>query len=389
MYRATSAPTTREIFGVGDPLSRVNLGIGMPPARNMGIDGPPSHMSWDEAVTSGYAAAAQGMAEALNYGQSTPGEVIGSITLKTMDFIQYSYSVRPLQSGLRIMPEMLVFTVNEQLDEDFGSVAMLTLGEVNKLANDQWNDFVIHTSGDVMTNPHWDIDAVEFLASLRHYGENGLESYAYARNHKDSAKVLEQMEGYESGLENVLSYKAFWERSTMPGFCYLTRYGFWRRLSFAGVVININRAEMMESENNFDSMENYPQVNVGIGKRLRTANVFAENCDMKVGAKAYILLTRKRCGTNGSKFGAFVLRPYGTREHPHPPHGLKSYVDESGGLCQGFHWVVGTVIEPPSGDNPMFNIEQATNATDYPSLQRAYDAHATLSILYLAVGYGH
>jgi len=47
------------------------------------------------------------------------------------------------------------------------------------------------------------------------------------------------------------------------------------------------------------------------------------------------------------------------------------------------------VIEPPSGDNPMFNIEQATNATDYPSLQRAYDAHATLSILYLAVGYGH
>lgn len=197
----------------------------------MGLGGPNvPYSTWEPRGADGRYQA--GIAKFLDYGEA-PSEH-GHITLKSVDFIQYQYMCPPLgnQSDLMLMPDMAVFTINE-LDAEEDSTYVLSVPQLNKLFQDQQDDFELaHQVGiggtkESPTNPHFDTDTHDFWTFLQKYGERGLEDYAYAVSHKQDDRVR-KMDAAEPDL------KRFWQLSTSSEFCWLTKYGIIQRISFSG-----------------------------------------------------------------------------------------------------------------------------------------------------------
>jgi len=197
----------------------------------MGLSGPNVPMSnWEPRGANGRFQ--QDIAKFLDYGEA-PDEH-GHISLKSVDFIQYQYMCPPIndQSDLLLMPEMAVFTVNE-LDAEEDSTLVLSVPKLNKLMQDQYDDFQlahqVGINGTVKdpTNPHFDNDCNDFQRFLEEFGERGLEDYAYAVSHKQDERIR-QMDSLKPDL------KRFWHLSTSSEFCWLTRYGIMQRISFSG-----------------------------------------------------------------------------------------------------------------------------------------------------------
>lgn len=376
---AASAPSSRDIFGTPGP----NSGFAVGPGNNtMGLGGPnvPS-VTWEPRTANGRYQS--GPAKFLDYG--VPPSKHGHITLKSVEFIQCQYMSPPLndQADLLLMPDMPVFTVNE-LDPTEDTTLVLSHAKCNKLFQDQFDDFELarepgaQGTRDAPTNPHFNTDSHSFHEYLTMFGEAGLEDYAYAESHGQKERI--------AAMDAKMPYlKRFWQLSTSSEFCWLTRYGILKRISFSGVVINTNRAVGLEAIDNTEHTDHYVQVNVGIGKRVRCAQLFGMSDEITTGSKVWIILTRKPCG-NG-KYGAFKLQPGGSKTLDYPLSHQMSYVDQAGMQRTGFRWILGVVIEPANANPQAFSLEQANNTGYQISERNAYDAHATLPTLYLALGF--
>jgi hypothetical protein len=390
--RALSAPSSRDIYSVPSPYAGNPVGPGV---MNMGIASAASAYagsSWDpRGAPRGRDVA--GMARRLGFGEAPIST--GSISLKSFDFISQQYICPPINDGADtlLMPEMLCFCSTE-IDLEEGTTLVLSVAKLNKLMADQWSDFLLATTGDQQTNPHYDHDAVEFLQAMREYGERGLEDYAHSREHKQKSELIlgklhkELGGGEAAGGKDVISLRDFWVRSTQPGYCYLTRYGILQRINFAGVVLNVNRAVSVEDLDQTAASDHYSNVAVVIAKRARCANVFGDAVNITTGSKVWITLTRKHCG-GGGKYGAFVLRPGGSRFHEYPLASELRYTDEAGMVCPGYHWKVGKVTEPGDRSPQPYAMEQACNTGHHASDKASYDAHGSIPSIYLALGFCH
>lgn len=280
-------------------------------------------------------------------------------------------------SDLQIMSRMLVFTVRKHNVDDESTI-VIPLMKANKLFQDAWNDFVEKTTAP--PNPKYDQEAVDFLDWMQTFGERGLEAYAWARFH-------ERKNMYEKWDKTAPALKLFWQRSTQQGYCYLTRYGIMQTLNFAGVVINTNRAETLLGLDDTLTREHYLQINVGYAKRIECAQQFGSNDDIVTGARLWITLTRKACPQG--QYGAFVLRPGGSKLTDGPLNKDRCYADESGAICRGHVWRVGVVITPPTQLPSVIAQDRANNTGDAPDERLAYLMHASLPSMYVAVGYKH
>lgn len=312
---------------------------------------------------------------------------IGSIALKSWEQLTYTYICPPLNDGsdLLLMPEQLCFTVNE-CDIETGTTLVLSLAKLNKLMQEQWDDFVLFTSGGV----HGDLDAVDFLEAMRTYGESTLEQYHNARLHchQDDGKLEKSILAKAATKGIAMSLHDFYIKSTEPGYCYLTRHGILSRISFAGVVVNTNRAVTLQEVDRTEFTDHYSQVNVAYAKRTRVANVFGTAEKIMGGSKLWLELTRKRCRGSG-KYGAFVIKPNGDRVRSRAREYDITYISEAGEQRKGFCWPVGRVLEPSTENPQPFSIENA-NGTGYSISERvAHEVFATIPSMYVALGFGH
>lgn len=370
-----SNPGTRDIFSVGNPARGQ-------PGLNVGV--PTPGFAWDGSN-------AQGMADQML--AKANAKSIGSISLKSWEQLTYVYVCPPLNDGsdLMLMPEQLCFTVNE-MDLETSTTLVLSLPKLNKLMQEQWDDFVLTTTGDASSNAHYDDENVAFYGALKVYGERMLDAYHNARIHNDldngaAEKKLRDQALAVAEATGVMSLSEFYQKATEPGLCYLTRYGILARISFAGVIVNTNRAVGLIELDRTEYTDHYSHVNVAFAKRTRVAQVFGTSENIVTGSKLWLELTRKRCG-NG-KYGAFVVRPNGARtRHRARPNDI-TYVDEAGSWCNGHCWIVGKVLEPASSNPQPYALENANGTGHRVSERVATDVFGTLPSMYVALGYGH
>lgn len=356
----SSGPQIAEIFSVGYPE------YGTSEIGNAGPNVP--YTTWDAQST-------RGVARFTNNGQ--PPKSVGSIGLKTVDFISQQYVSPPVndESDMLLMPDMLGFLVKE-MDPVEGTNVVLSLPALNKIMQDQWDDFVLKST-TTANNPYETQDAVNFRRWLTTYGERGLEDYVAAR--KSGNEKLKRQ------LEEKTELRQFWEMSTKEGFCYLTKYGIMTKINYAGPIMHTNRAHSLEDENLTGTYEHYTQVVIGFAKRVRVANMFGSAENITTGSKLWVLLTRKYCG-NG-KYGAFAMIPGGCKGKWRPLDHHRKYVDEAGNFMEGHVYSVGVVTEPAVGSPHPAALEQATNTGSYINAKAAYDAHALLPTMYIAAGF--
>lgn len=325
------------------------------------------------------------LAGAINNGIGPTEQTVTS--LDSVEHISHSY-MAPAELGdgsdLQIMSRMPVFICRHHNVDDESTV-VLPIMKLNKMAQDQWNDFVEATANRP-NNGKWSQEAYDFWRALVEFGERGLEAYAWARAHGKRVWC----ERWETATGGRI--RTFYEQSTKRGFCYLTRYGWLQTVNYAGIVINTNRAETLLGLDDTLQREHYLQVNIGYAKRVECAQQWGDNEVIVAGARLWITLTRKRCNHSNQTlpgFGAFVLVPGGSKKHDGPLYGERSYADESGAICQGYVWRVGIVLVPPSALPSRVAQERANNTTDAPNEQLAYLMHASLPSLYVALGYKH
>lgn len=366
-------------------------------ARNAGAGtshGPnPGNFGMTQVPTAGYefyprgaAADVGGMAAAMGYGENPLESTV--VTLDSWETVSYQYmapSTLGDGSDMLIMSRMLSWIVKVHNVEDESTI-VLTLPKLNKMAQDQWNSFVRDTTGDARTNPYFDEEKFEFLGWMQSYGERSLEAYAYARSHglldKNGEPLTRQYEARTNG-----AIRSFFERSTKAGYCYLTRYGWYSTVEYAGVVNNTNRAETLLGLDDTSQREHYLQVNIAYAKRCECAQQFGDNNEIIAGARLWVYLTRKRCPGGG--YGAFVLIPGGSKRRDGPSNRERVYADESGMLCRGHVWRVGIVTDASTQAPSVVARERANNTGDAQDEQLAYQMHAVLPSFYAVLGYKH
>lgn len=368
------------IVGGRTPATGIIFGVPMPPIigtspeasapGNFGVDGPGIGSLSDLEARGSNGRFQRNAAAFFNYGN--PPIESTTIELPTVPIIA-RYETSGLNDGadLRLMPEMPIFVVRE-MDPDTRSDIILSLADVNKLMRDQWNDFVLYTTAD--PNPQRDPEAVEFLVWLREFGESALESYARAHRRNDQhalAKWSDEM-------------KQFFQRATMPGYCFLTRYGILQRLNFLGFIEATSRDVGLEPNMLSEWEEHKVALGVALAKRTRVSNIFGDATKTPASSRLWICLTRLHCG-NG-QYGCFVLKPMASPHLNVPLRPQTHYIDEAGILCPGYAWSLGYVLEN-SARSPQPSAVDAANGTGPASNpQRAYEMHGMLPSMYIALG---
>jgi hypothetical protein len=319
-----------------------------------------------------------GAARALNNGAPPLESTV--VTLDSFEHISYQY-LAPASVGdgsdLLIMSRMLVF-ITQDHDPDDESTVCIPLHKLNKLSQQQWNDFVRDTTpGSAWFNA----EKAEFKEYLEQLGEHSLETYAHQRNNGDPNGLCAKFEAVDARI-----YK-FYTLATQPGYCYLTRYGWLSRVNFGGPVVNTNHAESLMALDDTPQRQHYTQVNVGYAKRIECAQNFGPHDEIMAGSRLWITLTRKPCPEG--KFGAFVLRPGGSKVRDHPSLKDRCYLDESGRICRGYVWKVGIVTQAAQ-QAPSVTAQERANCTgEVQDEALAYQMHATLPSMWIACGYKH
>lgn len=385
-------PATQSIFN----LPNVNVGnsTGTSPG-NFGIGGPgvPS-TQW---APRGDGTDQTGPAGFLGYGQ--PPTSHGHITLKAFDFIQYQYTVGPWDddSHLHMMPDMLVWTLNG-LDPDLDTHHVRALPQLNQQCVEAWTFFQ-----DLVREG--DDEALEFQRFLETYGEDLLGQYINARN-KDRLSAVERKKEGDAPAENALfsgtgpkgedvasDLKRFYALHTKDTFCYMTKWGILHRWSFAGAIINVNRAVSLEIVDATREEDHFVEVNVGLAKRIRVGNVFGKLRQITTGSKVWVVLRRKELAGDTSglsvRAGPFEFVPGGDTMRDRPAITDTQYYDEGGRRCNGHVYKIGTVIEPSDYDPQTSAIQGATNLGATISTKKAYECHALVPTMYLAMGFKH
>lgn len=325
-----------------------------------------------------------GAARSLNNGAPPLDSTV--VTLDSFEHISYQY-LAPASVGdgsdLLIMSRMLVFITKDH-DPDDESTVVIPLHKLNKLSQQQWNDFVRDTDTR-LGNAHYNQERADFKLYLEQLGEHSLETYAHQRNNGDPNGLCEKFEA--AAQERGLSIKRFFTLATQPGYCYLTRYGWLSRVSWGGPVVNTNHAESLMALDDTPQRQHYTQVNVGYAKRIECAQNFGHNDDIMAGSRLWITLTRKPCPEG--KFGAFVLRPGGSKVRDEPALSDRCYLDESGRICRGYVWKVGVVTQAAQ-QAPSVTAQERANCTgEVQDEMLAYQMHAGLPSMWIACGYKH
>lgn len=302
-------------------------------------------------------------------GVQPPTSSMG-VDIKAFDFIQKQFMCAPYhdETNRLIMPEMLCFTVN-MVDPDTGSSQVLTLSKVNQIMHDEWEHFLeevrLYPGGSQET----------FYNALQAYGEVGLMNYHRAK-----------MEGRLNDSYNVL--KEFYEKSLEDDYRWLTRFGIMHHISFAGSVINTNRAIGLETMDMTMHSDHYTTVNVCLAKRARVANVFGPATDIKTGSKLWLILKRKSRPT-GKDVGAYQIVPGGSATYDYPLASQLEYTDANKNIERGFFWRVGSVLRQGDSSPAAISIQEAANLGYHCSERNAYETHGTLPTLYVALGFKH
>jgi len=204
------------------------------------------------------------------------------------------------------------------------------------------------------------------------YGEKGLN--AYARAHARGDKQM---------MDKLSEVKMFWERSTMPGYCYLTTYGILQRLNFLGFIEATSRAIGRESEDYTSWEQHQISLSVALAKKTNVANIFGSANQTSPSARLWICLTRKYCGDG--KYGTFQLRPVASSTLDFPLHASTHYLDESGGMCRGHVWYVGYVLRGNNRSPQQSALDGANGTAIDSNMDRAYEMHGMLPTIEVAL----
>jgi hypothetical protein len=321
------------------------------------------------------------VARALNNGLPPLESTV--VTLDSFEHISYQY-LAPSSLGdgsdLRIMSRMLVFITKDHNADDESTVC-IPLQRLNRLAQQQWNDFVRDTTGDAGINPYFNAESARFKVYLETLGEHSLEAYAHQRNKGDPNGLCVAFEDKAKGIRD------FYTLATQPGYCFLTRFGWLSRVNWGGPVVNTNRAESLMGLDDTAQHEHYLQINVGYAKRIECAQQFGHNDDIMAGSRLWITLTRKPCPEG--RFGAFVLIPGGSKVRDSPANSERCYLDESGHLCRGHVWKVGIVTQAALQASSVTAQERANCTGEAQDEELAYQMHASLPSMWIACGYKH
>jgi hypothetical protein len=352
--------------GSGDGPSPINPG-------NFGLSGPgTSSIPWQPTGTGGPLGK---VANFLNRG--IPSSDHGHVTLKSHDFVQHQYLLPPTSDGAsrKLMRGMLTFAIRE-MDKDDNSTMIYSLSMINQLARDQWNDFVLDTSP---TSAYYDAEKRQFLEWMKKYGDNGLINYdKYVRSGSKGQ--------YGKDATTMSELAQFHTMAIQDGYCYLTLYGFLRKVNWHGCVMNTNQSEGIHMYDDTDSYMHYVQANVGLAKRMLVGQCFGSSDEITTGSKTWITLTRQLCGGSG-QYGCFVLTPGGSKMDVRPRH--LAYVDESGARVTGHFWYVGTVIEPANWSPQKGSIDAANNVGSHTDANDALNAFGGLPTCYVAMGFNN
>ena len=266
-----------------------------------------------------------------------------------------------------IMPGMIAFCVKEY-DAIESTSLILTLSKVNQVMYDAYNDF------DELVK-YGDLEANEFKGYLELFGEKALEMY-HQHLKKPTAEVDPTLEG---------KLKRFQELAVKDHYCWLTKFGILNKIEYLGVVNNTNRAISLEGirQNN-----HYVNVNVIMGKRCEVANLFGDLEHVDTGSKLWLLLRRKARIANGEiTYKEFTIVPHGCRYKDYPRQLDEEYKDPSGRFVRGWHWTVGSVLNPPRFSPQNSQITTASNTGNLLSERLAYEEHALLPTMYVALGF--
>lgn len=365
MSRVGVSSVGSDIFSAGGPPYGNQVAANNP--GSFGLSGPnvPS-ASFGPNLSAG------ALAQFTKMGQ--PPKSHGSIGLKSWEHLSYTYLAPPTNdnANLRLKSGMLVFTMKE-MDNDDGATLTYPLFMLNQLMRDQWNDFVNATSG-----PAPDLEMIEFLGWMQKYGEQELMSFHKANDRGD----LSRWQKNPTVLDEL---RQFEQRATLDGYCYLTLFGIMNKVNFAGVVINTNHAESLDQLDMVSNTRHYSQVNIGLAKRVMTAQCFGPADQITSGSTVWICLKREFC--HNGKYGCYVLYPGGSTMRKQPLPLQQQYVDERGDLCKGHVWIVGTVIDPAKGSPQPAALEAANNTGTYTNSGASVQMFGSLPTMYLAVGY--
>lgn len=395
MLNVASTPANQSIFGV--PNGYVGTETGPVPG-NFGIGGPNVPMTtW---APTGDTNSQTSPANFLGFGQAPTSH--GHITLKSFDFIQYQYTIPPWddESHLKLMPDMLAWTLNE-IDTELDTYHVRSLPQMNQQCSEAFYFF------ESLVN-EGDEEALEFRRLMEMYGEKQLGQYINARN-KDrlTAKSRTTVDGpvedkvlftgtmnYGGQDYDVASdMKKFYNMHSKDLYCYLTKWGIIHKWSFSGSVINVNRAVSLETVSDTAETDHFVNANICLAKRARVANVFGKLGKITTGSKLWVTLRRKQLsmndGQNTLKPGPFEFVPNGDTMRDWPSPADVKYFDESGTWCQGHIYKIGVVIEPCDYNPQTTAIEGAANLSASVSANRAYECHGELPTMYVAMGFKH
>ena len=196
------------------------------------------------------------------------------------------------------------------------------------------------------------------------------------RRYPKGRRVKSALDNYNEGELNELVRLA-----KKPILRYLTRYGIMSHWNFVGVVINVSRGTSQEA---FDQTDSVAVVNVGLGKRVRTTNIWGTRKFTEVGTKQDLILTRKEL--SDGTFGAFQYLPYSRRTREYALGSSVRYGDLGDQLVRGRVLPIGTVIEPCDRNPQESRREFAAGIAAGGNTKLAYEAHGTLPQFYIAVG---
>lgn len=308
-------------------------------------------------------------------GSAVPSTVVHISSDNVPITYQFLCPPEDTPSNALLMPEQPVYAIREKdPDLETNSTPVRSLAQINKDARDQWNDFVLFTTDNSRTNPHFKEEAREFLDWCIEYGEAALFTYGNA-----------VAQGNAKRLQDLSIYRPYWERSTTEGYCYLTAYGFRRRLNFLGIIVSVPHAVGIDDA--FMDYEGHFALSVSLARQTRTANCFGRSDEITTGSSLWVVLTRRHCGKR--RFGAFMLKPCGSKMRDTPLMRQMHYFDESGAMRPGYYQRVGVVLEPGDRSPAPSAIESATNTGPQTSNQLAHSYNATLPTLLVAVRFAH
>lgn len=362
-------PHVSSIMGVPSQMPGISTGP-MPGA--FGLGGGPN-VPFTEWAPRGATPASRALNNFLRSGQ--PPSMHGHVTFMSNDFIQYQYTISPWDNGhhLQIEQGMLCFLAKE-MDTKNSMYFMAALPMLNYLCKQNYAEYQAMVAEGYQ-------EALEFQTLLETYGERSLEQHHWARATGRIEQWKKNLDGYNTISKDLDKLLRLAQKSP---YRYLTRFGILQYWNFGGCVQNHNRAASLQELDRTDYTEKIVTINLVLGKKARTSNIWGELKNTKLGSKQFLILRRKRL-SDGS-FGAFEIRPYSCVKRSYPPASECSYVDDSGQMVKGYTWSIGTVIEQSDREPMPSAVELASGIGLQGNPKLAHDAHARLPFMYLALG---